>query len=314
MSTPKPIFILGSPRSGTTLFSLMLKQQSEIAIPYESHFIVPIVNKWRETSSAQFASVRLQILQEILASRYVREWHPPINQKQIDLESCDNLATLIDNVFMTYAHNEKKQRWADKTPGYLTHADTLIHLFPNSKFIHLVRDGRDASLSLLRTHFGPNNFLSAIQNWDRNVRIARKMLAMLGSKQRMELRYEDLVSEPQINLKTVCDFLEIEFQPEMLENFREDVESRVGDRVHSHHSNLLQPLNASSCYRWKHELGKADQHIAWNVAGNLLTELGYEQGKRCSIASREIRRAIHRCRALLGSRSSTQKATAKINK
>ena len=300
MLTLPPVFILGSPRSGTTLFTLMLKQQPQIAIPYESHFIVPVVKKWGGVTANDFPSVRQEILEEIFSSAYVRDWHPEISRQQVDLQKCNNLSTLIDAVFMAYATNSSKQRWGDKTPGYLTHADTLYHLFPHSKFVHLVRDGRDASLSLLKTHFRPDNFLSAIEHWQRNVTIARKMLAMLDSDQQMEIRYEDLVESPQSTLAAVCDFLDLEFQPDMLENFGENVESKVGNRVHSHHSNLLQPLNSASCGRWKQELGKADQHLAWKAAGKLLSELGYDRGESCSLVSREIRRTVHRCRSSFG--------------
>lgn len=300
MSALPPVFILGSPRSGTTLFSLMLKQQPQIAIPYESHFILPVVEKWGGITTSDFPSVRQEILDQIFSSTYVGDWQPEISRQQIDLEKCDNLSTLIDAVFMAFAVNSSKQRWGDKTPGYLTHADKLHHLFPDSKFVHLVRDGRDASLSLIKTRFGPNNFLSAIQHWERNVTIARKMLAMLDSDQQIEIRYEDLVDSPHSIMESVCQFLDLEFTPGMLEDFGKNLESNVGNRVHTHHSNLTQPINSASCGRWKHELGKADQHLAWKTAGRLLSELGYPRGKSCSLIPREIRRTVHRCRASFG--------------
>lgn len=297
MSTPSPIFILGSPRSGTTLFSLILKQNPELAIPYESHFIVPVFTKWRSISQADFPGVRATILEEIINSKYVADWHPKVLNDQIDLNQCHDLATLINQVFMAYAKNESKQRWADKTPGYLIHVDTLNHLFPTAKFIHLVRDGRDVSLSLLKTHFGPNNFLTALQHWERKITIARKMLAMLRPDRHIEIRYEDLIASPRVTMKQVSHFLELEFHPTMLEDFSQEAKDRVGDRIHTLHSNLLQPLNASSCERWKRELGKADQHLAWKIAGTQLEALGYDRGKRCSFIPREFRRAVHRCKA-----------------
>lgn len=300
MSTLSPIFILGSPRSGTTLFSLILKQNPEIAIPYESHFIVPVFDKWKSVDDADFPKVRATILKEIITSKYVADWHPEISIDQIDLHQCHDLGTLINEVFMTYAKNAEKQRWADKTPGYLTHADILHHLFPNSKFIHLVRDGRDVSLSLLKTHFGPNNFLTALQHWERKVAVARKMLAMLDPNQHIQIRYEDLIASPQVTMEQVSHFLDLEFHPEMLENFSQEAKARVGDRIHTHHSNLLQPLNASSCERWKRELGRADQHLAWNIAGTQLEQLGYDRGKHCPFIPREFRRALHRCKASYG--------------
>ncbi|MCH2181124.1 MAG: sulfotransferase [Mariniblastus sp.] len=311
MSNPSPVFILGSPRSGTTLFSLLLKQQPQLAIPYESHFIVPVAKKWGNVNDADFPGVRQEILDEIFSSPYVEDWHPAVNREQIDLQACDNLPSLIEAVFQAYAKNSSKERWGDKTPGYLTHADTLHQLFPNGKFIHLVRDGRDASLSLIKTDFGPNNFLSAIQHWQKNVTIARKMLAMLDTNQQMEIRYEDLVQTPEPILESVCHFLDLEYTPGMLENFSNNVASGVGDRVHTHHNNLLQPINSGSCQKWKQELGRADQHLAWKTAGHLLAELGYESGATCSLLSREIRRAFHRYQGSFGGRAKAAKPKKK---
>lgn len=290
---------------------MLLKQQPQLAIPYESHFIVPVAKKWGNVSASQFPGVRQEILDEILSSPYVQDWHPAIKPEQIDLQACDNLSSLIEAVFQAYAKNSSKERWGDKTPGYLTHADTIHQLFPDGKFIHLIRDGRDASLSLIKTDFGPNNFLSAIQHWQKNVTIARKMLAMLGQDQQMEIRYEDLVQDPQPILESVCSFLDLEFSPNMLQNFSDDVTNGVGDRVHTHHHNLLRPINSSSCQKWKQELGRADQHLAWKTAGHLLADLGYEPGATCSLLSRELRRAFHRYQGSFGSRSYTGKPRKK---
>ena len=64
---------------------MLLKQQSQLAIPYESHFIVPVAKKWGNVSAAHFPSVRQEILDEILSFPYVQDWHPAIKPEQIDL-------------------------------------------------------------------------------------------------------------------------------------------------------------------------------------------------------------------------------------
>ncbi len=287
-----PFFILGAPRSGTTLLSMLLDSHDQFAIPYESHFIVPLYQRWHLCQDEYLENLD-EIVDWIFDNKYVRSWVPAISRDDVDTKQCSTIGDLVSHIFSLYALASNKPKWGDKTPSYLTHANILNSLFADCLFIHLVRDGRDAALSHYRTSFGPAGFLPALDRWNREVTIARKMLSMLPQQRTMEIRYEDLVAEPATELKIVCDFLQIPFSESMLSKLKEKSE-KVGSRASSHHSNLAGPIKQDSCYKWKKELSAADQHLAWQIAHELLQELGYEQGRSVRLVSRETRRLYHR--------------------
>src|SRR5262249_43300645 len=148
LSAVPPIFVIGINRSGTTLLSLMLDSHSRIAIPYESHFFV---NYYRTRSQSEILETnvqRLALVKSILAEPYVQRWDYQVTSEQINLDNCTNLAQTIDEIYMAYARHFEKDIWGDKTPSYACHLEILNNMFPTSRFIHIIRDGRDVALSI----------------------------------------------------------------------------------------------------------------------------------------------------------------------
>jgi Sulfotransferase family len=289
-----PILIIGMNRSGTTLLSLMLDSHSRIAIPYESHFFVPYYRN-RQGFDLTGNEGRLELVSRILAEPYVQVWDQQLSPAEIDLSRCTGLAETINEIYSTYARRLGKDLWGDKTPAYISDIDVLNALFPAARFIHIVRDGRDVSLSILKQWWGANNFLSAMQHWTSTVTCARKMLAMLPQERWLEVRFEDLVSEPERELRRVTDFLGLKFQPAMLSAYRSNAAHKVGEAIKQHHVHLREQPSASQAFKWRQALGPADQAVAFEVAGPLLTELGYPPGVT-SHPLRILRKCYHRLR------------------
>jgi len=270
-----PIFVIGVARSGTSLLSLLLDAHSAIAIPYESHFIVPFAGKHLDFSTTQSRTI---IVQEILRQKYVKHWDVKLEVDDFDIGNCSSLANTIHELYSAYARKRGKLIWGDKTPSYVTEIDTLHRLFPNAKYIHLIRDGRDVAASLQKQWWGPKDFVSAIEYWERSVVLATKMLRMLPSSQRIMLRFEDLIINPEEEIQKVLSFLGLEYEESMLNSYYQSTESKVGSRATLHHSNLAHPPSKDQCFKWKRTLPKADQAIAHEIAGRLLKDLGYEPG------------------------------------
>ena len=275
-----PVFIIGVARSGTTLLSLMLDTHPRIAIPNESHFITEIYKKpslWQNLESLQNREL---LVKKILESKYVREWDVQLKQEDINLDRCTTFANTINEVFSAYARAHQKDIWGDKTPKYLFDIDILNKLFPDARYIHIIRDGRDVALSFIRQWFGPNDFVSAMKFWERNVTFIRKMLNMLPDSQVMEIRFEDLVEKPREKLEAITNFLNLPFYDNMISGYRKKAAQKVGERIDAHHANLSKPPSAEQSFKWKKNLSKADQAIAYEIAGPLLEELGYEPGNK----------------------------------
>lgn len=272
-----PVFVVGVDRSGTTLLTMMLDMHSQLWIPNESHFIVELYDKYQNVLDLKSEDFRKKIVSEIFNERYVRDWDILISQDQVDVSDCDSLSDIIFAFYEACAASKGKMFWGDKTPRYLVHVDILNKLFPKSRFIHIVRDGRDVAESISQMWWGANDFASALKSWERRVEIGSKMLNMLPQDRWMQLRFEDLVLNTNKELRRVTDFLQLPFEENML-CYASVAAEKVGGRIDKHHSNLIQSPQASETYRWKNRLSCADQALAWQIAGKMLKHFQYEEG------------------------------------
>ncbi len=176
-------------------------------------------------------------------------------------------------------------------------------MLPEARFIHLIRDGRDVALSLREVWFGQDTSVEEhLANWRRRIELTRQLAA--GCPHYMELRYEDLVRESEAELRRVCDFVELPFQPRMLQYF-EGAATRLDEavpwynpdgtvrvtreeRLFNHRFTSFPPLE-SRVFRYQREMSDEVRQRCEAIAGPLLIELGYETGRasRASVVGDE---------------------------
>jgi hypothetical protein len=273
----RPIFIVGVHRSGTTLLQYMLGSHSRIYIPPESDFI-PYFFLHKPTAELSDEQVA-RILHTIFGRyRFVKEWKgaPPDPDQFIASLPDRTPATFLDALYGAYARQYGAERWGDKTPIYASYIDLIHTIFPQAQFLHIIRDGRDAALSMLDKYahdeFHVDIFFAA-RNWVRRIRYAQRAGAKLGPGLYYELRYEALIDDPEGELRAVCDFLGESYEPGMIEYHRVARERIEAD---SHFfSNVRNPLSRERMGRWQQEMPERDQRLVQFVAGRLLAQLGY---------------------------------------
>jgi hypothetical protein len=199
----------------------------------------------------------------------------------------------IAAIFEAYAASLGKPRWGDKTPMYMRHLGVVDGLFGDAQYVHLVRDGRDAALSFLdmpegtftRTWAHPTTAAQFACLWRKEVTAARALGRRVGRERYHELRYEDLVADPERAVRAICAFADIPYEPGML-----DYAGSVDVSAKPHQQRLLRPP-PSGVRNWPEDLS-ADEVAAFEaVAGALLGELGYE---RLTSRSGRLRPAIAR--------------------
>jgi len=273
----RPIFIVGVHRSGTTLLRYMLGSHSRIYIPPESDFIPYF---FLRDPTAELSDKRIARMLDIIFERYrfAKEWQgdPPAPGQFIASLSGRTPAAFLDALYGAYARQYGAERWGDKTPIYASYL-TLIHqIFPNAQFLHILRDGRDAALSMLdkyeREEFHVDIFFAA-RNWVRRIRRAQRAGSRLGPDVYYELRYERLIQDPERELRAVCAFLGETFEPGMLE-YHQVARERIAADSHFF-SNVRNPPSHQRISRWRSEMSVEDQRLVQFVAGRLLTELDY---------------------------------------
>lgn len=286
MERPPAPFILGVGRSGTTLLRLMLDAHPALAIPGETHFLAALTGS-RPAGREEF----LRIVTG------AQSW-PNMNMQPADLEAAlvdagpFSITNGLRAFYGLYARRLGKERWGDKTPTYRVCMPGIQGILPEAAFIHLIRDGRDVALSYQGLWFGPGDDMEAqARFWVEQIAIARRDSARLGRY--MEVRYEDLVTDTGRVLGKICDYLELEFHPAMLD-YHNAAQGRLAEMVQpvipkeqppvdlerflSIHDRTKQPPDAGRIARWRTEMKEADRRRYEAIAGPLLRELGYERG------------------------------------
>src|SRR4051794_12588174 len=194
-TTPRPIFIVGCPRSGTTLLRLMLDSHRNISCGPETHFLTDLAKltdeSWRRLGLFGFPK---------------EYWHGKV-------------ADFFESFQVDYARRRGKTRWADKTPIYTPILGFVTELFPTSQIIHVIRDGRDVVASH-REKWGWRSGTRSTRKWPRYVRIARDVGAMLPPERYLEVRYERLVADPEAVMREVLGFLDEPWDPAVLEHHK----------------------------------------------------------------------------------------------
>ena len=127
-----------------------------------------------------------------------------------------DLASVLDGVFRYFAAREGKQRWCEKSPQYAQHLTGLAQLFPRARFVHVIRDGRDCAASFNRRWRRTPEL--SLYRWKKVVREGRRQGAQLTGNRYMEVRYEDLTTNPDANLRQICTFLGVQFEAAVLQS------------------------------------------------------------------------------------------------
>ncbi len=191
-ATP-PIFIIGSPRSGTTLLRLILDAHPHISCGEETHFL-------RDLEAIVGRNWGL-----VATYGLDRQWW------------LAHLRALYSDFQAEVLARSGKRRWAEKDPTYTLHLGFIEELFPDALFVHLLRDGHDVVASF-RDRWGYVSAARAARGeWARYVRAARALGERLPAQRFLELRYEELVSQPQAQGRRLFDFLGEPWDPSVLE-------------------------------------------------------------------------------------------------
>jgi hypothetical protein len=272
----RPIFIVGVHRSGTTLLRYMLNSHPRIYIPPESDFFPRFFQRRPCTPMEREQAIR--ILDVVFDSyRFVGEWKGERPDPIAFVSSLPDLmpATFLDALYGQYAHQFEAERWGDKTPVYTSYMDLIAQMFPTAQFIHIIRDGRDVALSMV-DKWGKKEFhidvYFAAQSWKRRLRQALASVTRLDPGRYYELRYEQLVADPEPLLREICGFLGEDYVLEMASPHLLGSERIPRDGFHAP---VRQSPNTSRAGRWRREMSAADQRLVQRVAGDLLDELSY---------------------------------------
>jgi hypothetical protein len=296
---PQPfLFIVGVGRSGTTLLRSLLNAHADLAVVHESRFLAWMAGDRRryETPSGldteRFMSDLLDNRRRMPVRVHTWEVDPHVIRASLSDARPADLASAIRTLYGCYAAAKGKSRYGDKTPAYVHHLRTIGRLLPEARFVHLVRDGRDVALSMLDVDFGGENIPHAAWLWARRVGVAHEAGTSLGPSRYLVVRYEDLVADPERELRTICDFIALGFDPGMTCYFERHASVVDGLGGQQHHQHLALPVTRG-LRDWRTQMRPADVARFERVAGSMLRELGYEYERPRGGFGERITTAFH---------------------
>ena len=275
------LFVVGCPRSGTTLLQRVLNAHPQLAITPESHWIPRLHAKpWALTPEGL---IKPKLIRRLLA-------HPKFARLNISREELMRLAgngqpmtyaSLVSTIFDLYGGVRGRTLVGDKTPDYVRKIETLHALWPLARFVHLVRDGRDVALSMMdwpKVRPKPGDFVTWHEDrvstaalwWELNVRLGRKAGRSLGRELYYEMRYESLVCHPREESAALCAFLGVPYDDAMLHFWEGEAGSDPGLEKKRAHQPVTPGLRD-----WSSQLSPEDKERFEAAAGALLDELGY---------------------------------------
>ncbi|MEA2451759.1 MAG: hypothetical protein QOG04_469 [Actinomycetota bacterium] len=265
-----PFFIVGSARSGTTLLRLILNAHKDVAVPPESRFVVEL---WNGQDSVDVDD----LLTRLSSHKRFQTWDIPVDAVRQELPTTERVsyADAIRATYAAYAHANGKSLWGDKTPRYVENLDLLARLFPDARFIHLIRDGRNVALSYANVPFGPKTVGKAAALWAKRVMAGRDACPRVGRERYLEIRYEDLVEDAEGETKDICRFLELDFDPGMMD-YTERARGSVLPRASMYNPHVTEKPQ-QNVRSWETSMPPQQIEIFEAVAGDVLSLLGYER-------------------------------------
>ena len=273
MAVPEmtPVFIGGCGRSGTTLLGSILGAHGDCLCVPESPFKTDILRVY-DSATADSRT----LIAAILDTRRFKLWGLDCDTLRRCLEQT-NLSYPQGLLWLVAKYGECVGKpaplvWVDHTPANIRSAVTLSELFPKAKVIHIIRDGRGVASSILPLDWGPNTIDGAAEWWTESVAYGVAAESWGGPQRVQRVRFEELVLNLESTVKRLCTFLELDYQPSMLnaDGFK------VPGYTTAQHSLVGSVPQPSRVNAWERSLTGRQIEIFEAIAGELLRYLGYE--------------------------------------
>ncbi len=281
---PNPfVFLVGCPRSGTTLLRRMLDAHPDLAMTRETHWIPQLFDQCVRLDGG--GALTKELVQALSRHRKFTRLGITLNElaELADGEREVIYSDFVSRIFDLYGRKQGKALVGDKTPGYVRKIPALNRLWPSARHVQLIRDGRDVCLSVLdweRAKRTVGRFSTWIEDpisttalwWEWNVRLGREAGERLLPGLYSEILYENLVSHPERACAELCAFLGLVSDDAMVRYHEGRTRTKSG--IDSKHA-WLPPT--PGLRDWRRELELADLERFEAVAGRLLKELDYER-------------------------------------
>jgi hypothetical protein len=282
-------FIIGRPRTGTTLLRSLFDAHPNVQIPWECQFMLNLYPKYGKLKHWNTGTLE-QFYSDLLQQWQFSAWNIDHDKLKSDLYACEgecSYAKICQVVYLNHISfypKEKIRLIGDKNHGYTIYTHRLKKLFPDAKFVYILRDYRDTYQSVKNVDFELPVVSVVVYKWKYFYK-----KALQASKKYPEsfyfIRYEDLVTDPVANFRKICEFLNIDFVPEVFDFYKmkgKAEEKYPADILQKHHKSLFNPVNTSRIGLWEKSMSKRQIRIADYAAGPYAARARYQRLYPCS--------------------------------
>jgi hypothetical protein len=259
-----PVFVIGMNGSGTTMLGDCLARHPDLFMfPRETRILPYFISKMDKFGELSELPARRKLADAI--GRCFAFWRANKNRPVIlenEALTRPGFSEVVSSIYMYFAAAEGKMQWGDKTPMYLQHVSLLASHFPDARFLHIYRDGRDVAQSVHRRW--KLHHCRTIYRWKKIVATGRVQGLKLGASRYFELSYETFTQNPEKSFRAICNFLSLPFYASILRASMRQMDPKIKSE------SIVQNTD-----KWKMYFSEKQIFKMESVAGGLLSELGY---------------------------------------
>jgi len=274
------IFMVGEQRSGSNLLRLILNESPTIAAPHPPHILqrmMPLVPIYGDLNNTKVFNKLIDDVCRLVELNPVAWDKVKLNRKEV-LKRCKehSLIAVYGAIMDLYAEAHAASAWMCKSMQNIHWADEINLYFDNPKYIYLYRDPRDVTLSFTKAVIGEKHPYCIAKQWNELQELCIEQMNQHGTESIFPISYEKLLENPDNIVKELCQFLDIEFSPKMLD-FHTSNEAKRSAKSSSLWENLSQPIKSNNSKKFMSELTTEEIKIIESISGNVMDTLGYER-------------------------------------
>ncbi len=229
-----PVFVVGIPRSGTHLMRYCLSRHSNLYVGPETGYFFRVYGNRKLIPASKIKAKAYEIIEKLYRSGdpSMKEFEPLKEQLVEEIQQHGvNYRKTAEIVLGGFAAQKQKKRWGEKTPWHLHYIGQIRQLFPKAKIICMNRDIKNVVASYLKSSHMPDDFAKAAATYLLCQRSMNKWKRHL-----MLVQYEDLLAQPEAQLRKVADYIgetyeEVMLNPGMIDSSYEKEVMKFGDNI-----------------------------------------------------------------------------------
>jgi hypothetical protein len=273
-----PVQMIGTQRSGSNLLRLMLNQLDEVSAPHPPHILerfFPLLPLYNDlTNPDNFAHLVDDVCKLIEYNPVPWKGFKPDPHALIIRCKKPLLTEVFRVLYEMRAESDNKRIWICKSLVNIRFARELEENGVHPLYIHLYRDGRDVALSFKKAIVGEKHMYNIASQWKEEQEASLQLALQLGSPRVIKVCYENLIHDPEFELRRICNFIGTKYNPVALDYYHSE-ESHNTALSGVMWKNVENPVISDNYNKFKKELSSADILLFEQVAGDTLQKLGY---------------------------------------